>query len=187
MCKKCIKILFDNCNTVQTTWQEQCKLWSLLPDADIEYTYIYNDEDEIYALDELKTVSQCICSHKIETNYPIYNDSRKICLVLGSSCIKQHKKKGDKEYGIFEDNKEMMKYFDILNSYHCKECNKTFNKKNIEKHNLTPNHINNVKKKNFRICRTCKTYVIPITSPINYNYCKPCMRSYYASKTNYKT
>lgn len=182
MCKRCIDLLFDKTNTVQTTWQQQCKMWSLLEDLEIDYTYIYNDTDEIYSSNVLKKVKKCICSVRIERNFPIYNNERKICVVLGSRCIQQHKKKGEAEYGIFEDNKDLLKQFKVLNTHTCVTCMKSMDIKNVNAHNLTATHILNEKKRNYRQCRTCKDYNIQKTAPANYNYCKPCMTRYYTAR-----
>lgn len=177
MCNNCVKILINR--QEKRSWEEQKLDWTMKPSQNIEYDYyhsVHPKKDLVKTQEMPSTVNYCICGHLIVNKFPVYNDKRKLCYVMGSVCICRYKKNDKSNHGAFIGNQLIETQLTELNKYKCETCNKMMSKDNIDKHNNSPRHIKNYLIKNYRKCRVCDQYEIQVTKPTYYHTCSGCYK-----------
>lgn len=174
MCKVCVNILISKKDN--RPWEDQKKDWTMVPKSDVQYKYKYLKKDELdLSYSDKKEVSMsCICGHEIVKSYYVYNNKRKLCYLLGSSCIYTCKKKV--ESGAFAGCEEIKTQLKDLKKIHCDICNISVNHKRYITHCSSPRHKQNLRKKNYRQCKHCKLYNIEKTKPSYYHSCLDCFK-----------
>jgi len=177
MCKDCVKILVDKKDN--RSWDEQKQDWSLTGELE-KYVYLVFDKhfNTVVKFDSIPDeITNCICGVLIHDNFKVYNDKRGICAILGSVCICRYRKSEIIDNGAFSGNLIIENQMTDLHKYHCDVCNKTMNKDNEYKHNNSNLHKKNYKIKNYRLCKSCKTYSIEKTKPKYFYACSNCYKA----------
>ncbi len=182
MCKICLEILKDK--NSEYDWVLQSLNWvpidkDCIFDIDLS-NYIKLGNNGV-------NIDQCICGVKSKL-YTIYNPSRLVYSLVGSSCIHSYKSK-DQANVLFNRDHLIVKTIKRNSRVHCKQCNVMISNTRLNSHNLTKRHINNVViyeanirinelKKKFRECKYCKEYNIDINKSANIKACTKCANRY---------
>lgn len=181
MCKICANILTSKKDV--RSWQEQKFDWSMIENPNIKYKYKYLKKDDLdlsYS-DKREISTSCICGHEISKCYYVFNDKRKLCYLLGSSCILAHKKnkhtKEKETVGIFAGHDEIAEQLEELQNTTCTVCDKVVKTANYLKHCNSPRHKKNLRMRDYRLCKSCNLYNIDKKSPSYYYKCPKCYES----------